>query len=410
MRIAHLIAAVAAVALSPVAIPSALAQTVLFQDAFTTAASAANYTAVTSGQTAVTHAFDYSGLGIPTAPSSGDATTFGLKLEANMSAGAIAAVTLHTVTQFTGDYTVKFDMWINANGPLSTSVGSTQMLTAGVGGNAVAVNGSTSSSVPQTGSGGWTAVTGEGGAAVDFRMVKGAADQGVATNQFAAGTAAAARDGANAYYAQFTPINIADLPVQGANNGGSPAQTGSTPAGSVGFAWRAVELRVDANAGTGGAPAMEWYIDGLRIGTLDAGASGAFVAAGSATIGYWDPFASISSDPTYSFGLVDNLRVLEAAPTTDADFDNDSDVDGADFLTWQQGLGVGTTNAQGDANASNTVDAADLVAWSAAFGPPALPAVGAVPEPAAFASLSCCVMALAAARRRRSPLTRRNCA
>ena len=36
-----------------------------------------------------------------------------------------------------------------------------------------------------------------------------------------------------------------------------------------------------------------------------------------------------------------------------ADFDADGDVDGADFLTWQRGFGVGTTKVQGDANADS---------------------------------------------------------
>jgi hypothetical protein len=65
----------------------------------------------------------------------------------------------------------------------------------------------------------------------------------------------------------------------------------------------------------------------------------------------------------------------------DADFDNDSDVDGNDFLIWQRGVGVGTDNASGDANGSGGVDGADLAVWRSQFGPPAVGAVGAVPEP-----------------------------
>jgi hypothetical protein len=45
------------------------------------------------------------------------------------------------------------------------------------------------------------------------------------------------------------------------------------------------------------------------------------------------------------------------APDEDADFDADGDVDGADFLTWQRGVGVGgVTHSMGDANGDAVVD------------------------------------------------------
>jgi hypothetical protein len=71
-----------------------------------------------------------------------------------------------------------------------------------------------------------------------------------------------------------------------------------------------------------------------------------------------------------------------------ADFNGDNDVDGADFLVWQRGLGVGTTKAQGDANGSGSVTGADLTIWRNTFGSVgATPSVQGVPEPAAFALL-----------------------
>jgi hypothetical protein len=64
------------------------------------------------------------------------------------------------------------------------------------------------------------------------------------------------------------------------------------------------------------------------------------------------------------FGLVD--YVSGGAP---GDFDGDSDVDGADFLVWQRGVG---TNH----------NAATLTTWKASFGAGgATGAVAAVPEP-----------------------------
>jgi len=70
----------------------------------------------------------------------------------------------------------------------------------------------------------------------------------------------------------------------------------------------------------------------------------------------------------------------------DADLDGDGDVDGADFLTWQRGLGLtGQTNkSMGDANGDQIVNGADLGIWRTQFGaPPAVGTASAVPEPTA---------------------------
>ncbi len=54
-----------------------------------------------------------------------------------------------------------------------------------------------------------------------------------------------------------------------------------------------------------------------------------------------------------------------------ADFDQDNDVDGADFLAWQRGLGIAVPNAtlsDGDADHDQDTDANDLSVWMAQFG------------------------------------------
>lgn len=75
--------------------------------------------------------------------------------------------------------------------------------------------------------------------------------------------------------------------------------------------------------------------------------------------------------PTYDLFVSEN----------DADFDQDGDVDGADFLTWQRGLGGPGDQADGDANGDNQVTSADLAIWRSRFGMLAVPAAGVVPEP-----------------------------
>jgi hypothetical protein len=71
-------------------------------------------------------------------------------------------------------------------------------------------------------------------------------------------------------------------------------------------------------------------------------------------------------------------------PGDDADFDNDNDVDGNDFLIWQRGVGVGTDNATGDADGDGMVNGLDLAIWRTAYGSPAVAAVGVIPEPASL--------------------------
>jgi hypothetical protein len=87
-------------------------------------------------------------------------------------------------------------------------------------------------------------------------------------------------------------------------------------------------------------------------------------------------------------GLAD--AVIQVAS---ADFDQDGDVDGMDFLRWQRGLGVGFKPTDGDANGDSQVNGVDLAAWRFQYGATGVvpPAGSAVPEPtgvATFAALA----------------------
>ena len=87
--------------------------------------------------------FDYSVVGIPSAPNSLGGSTRGLKLGANLlgvSTPSLAGISVSPTGQsFTGDYTLKFDWWHNwlgnASGGIGNSAGgsgSTQVSTFGI--------------------------------------------------------------------------------------------------------------------------------------------------------------------------------------------------------------------------------------------------------------------------------------
>jgi hypothetical protein len=78
------------------------------------------------------------------------------------------------------------------------------------------------------------------------------------------------------------------------------------------------------------------------------------------------------------------------AQTVPGDFDNDHDVDGADFAVWQTNfpLTTGATVATGDADGDGDVDGADFVAWQTNFPTSAGPGVSPVPEPSSIILLS----------------------
>jgi hypothetical protein len=76
------------------------------------------------------------------------------------------------------------------------------------------------------------------------------------------------------------------------------------------------------------------------------------------------------------------LVSLSNAASTNAqgDFDQDGDVDGADFLVWQRTLGSAARAADADGN--GLVEAADLKVWRNHFGQTiAQTATHPVPEP-----------------------------
>jgi endoglucanase len=100
-------------------------------------------------------------------------------------------------------------------------------------------------------------------------------------------------------------------------------------------------------------------------------------------------------------GVIQPYFFVPETPADSADFDDDGDVDGRDFLIWQRGYGAidQTDNSQGDANHNGTVGPEDLVIFQDQYGGAPPESLIQIPEPATFTSV---LLFLVLAGRRRS--------
>lgn len=236
--------------------------------------------------------FDYSTVGIPTAPNGGDSR--GLKMQANIfGTGVFSGMNVVLQSQtFTGDYTLSFDAWQNVIGPLPAGgSGSTQLTGAGIGGS----NGVQWIGGPFNGAGAFA--TGDGGSGSDYRMYNA---PGATVGTYAAGS----QNNSNAYYSGFQGTTPAAQTAWAAGQGFAN-QTGSTQVGALGMAWHRWDI---AKVGT----TVTWSVDGLLIATLENATFGGdhlfFAHSDINGTSSTDPFSNLSS-----FGLIDNVQV-EAVP------------------------------------------------------------------------------------------------
>jgi len=179
----------------------------------------------------------------------------------------------------------------------------------------------------------------------------------------------------------------------------------------VGTAGFTAKLDLDSILAAGDSPKFPTDLAPFSGGTaLAAGLSDSFIAAidtsavGSFAATYTLNFSDENLAGAIGLGsLVLNLTgSVENTFVDTADFDEDGDVDGRDFLTWQRGFGTGTTLGEGDADNSTSVDGADLLIWQEQYGEGGggLVATLAVPEPHS-AALCVFIMAWAFSRRTR---------
>jgi hypothetical protein len=328
-----LLAAVAAVAAVAIPLSTASAAT-LFNENFDTDQSA-NWTFASSiaGDTANNNTggeanvfFDYSNVGIPSAPGAGG-TTRGMKMESNVPGTGVFSGMSMSHNSFaipSGDFTMSFNAWQNANGPFpGGGNGSTQMTFGGFGGTPGVVQfpgGTAQKSIYFGG-------TGEGGSGVDYRAYLGnsgftgtpptltvAAGSTMPDAQknpdgspvYAAGAVAGSTNNSNAYYA-----TLGSNTSPAAQTALFPQQTGATAVGTLGMTWRNWQIQRIGTKTT-------WSVDGQLIATVDSTMDPSFSYSGSDIFfGQFDINATSSTDTNARnllFGLVDNVLVTDVVP------------------------------------------------------------------------------------------------
>ena len=261
------------------------------------------------GNNAANLYFDYSSIGIPSAPNSTGGSTRGVKLEANFgpTTGSAGGVSISPLGgSFLGDFILSFDMWINFNGGFpGGGSGSTQMTGAGYGttGNQ-AINHQTPSGAA------WFAATGDGGngdSPGDYRAYVNGAVLAANSGAYYAGTNANSRNDLNSYYA-----GLGGVGAPAAQLALFPQQTNTINTGAAGMQWHEVTLTK-----TNGF--LNWNISGKDIALVNL--TGLTLSSNIMLV-HSDINATISSDVNrrdLSFGLIDNVVVtLVPEPTVAA--------------------------------------------------------------------------------------------
>ena len=224
---------------------------------------------------------------IPPAPNSPDGSTHAVRFTVNNNDtnAATAALNIYPRGQsFSGNFALKFDLWVNYPGGASgtgTGVsGSTEYALAGINHLGTQVNWAAPSATCSDGI--WFAVDGEGGSSTtDYRAYVGnlAGTQIDLTPGGMSGLAAS--NNTAAIYQNLFP--------------GSCFET----AGAPGKSWIEVELRQTNNV-------VLWILDGAVVAQRT---NTSVFSAGNIMLGFMDPFASIASPARDAFVLFDNVRV-----------------------------------------------------------------------------------------------------
>ena len=261
------------------------------------------------GGSAADFFFDYSTVGIASANGSGG-TTRGLRMQTAI-AGTTGAALQNGMSvsplnlNVTGDYTLKFDAWLNYNGPAPAGgSGSTHLTLAGIGVTGTALV------APVPGLTGTAfGTTGDGGSTIDWRAYNGSSavlDPALNPGTYAAGNVSGSSGSYNNTDPYYTNL-FAGSAIPAAQSALAPAtQIGASAAGTTAFGWHQWEVNRTGSVVT-------WKVDGNLIATVSNGATG----GNSFFLGQSDINTGLSTDPNsvlFQFGLVDNVVVYDAVP------------------------------------------------------------------------------------------------
>jgi hypothetical protein len=281
------------------------AQTQVYSESFDTDQTA-NWTVnlSASGANSANFYFDYSTVGIPSAPHSTGGTTRGLQLgvNTNTTGSGVFPCGLSvspTGQSFSGDYELRFDMWLNFLGPAPGSTanhGTSKLSGAGIGSSGTIVQINAAPSIESI----FFACNGDGnGSTGDYRAWSPAGGLYAEGNTAVYAAPAGTRNNTAAYYTTAFP----GQPAPAAQGSLFPTQTGTAQNGCQGWKWRDVSIKKLGSAVT-------WSIDGTLIATVDLGAAGTL---GGGNILFCSSDINNVIAPTdtnfLTFALFDNIRI-----------------------------------------------------------------------------------------------------
>lgn len=239
---------------------------------------------------------------IPPAPNSTGNTNRGVRVAVNKDETPDrAGVNLYPKGKtFSGNYALRFDMWIGYNGGESGGTGSTEFGIFGINHLGTQVNWAPTGGQPgslSTSDGIWFAVTGEGGAAGDYRNYDGD-PTGAPLRYSGADGGFLDRDGIAGVEEEVVPPQPATNPLSFVFPR-PPFETAGVP----GKRWVQVEVRQRDGV-------ITWLMDGYVIAEKQ---NASQWTAGNVMIGTMDIFASIANPKEDNFVIFDNVRVVDLA-------------------------------------------------------------------------------------------------